>query len=211
VMASALALVVVSEVATAAKRARWRLDAVAGSAAVAGPAAGESTDPWSVPVVEATVVEAPADSESHTVVTKLPPELDAEPEPVAEPEIEPQPEIELEPEPEPEPEPEIASGFEIEAEPEPALAAEPEPELPPEAEAGQEAVAETETEQSDGTEPDGSEHDGDKPGDEPPSIPPAEPDLEPDPGSAPKRRFGLFRRKRGVDEPSGETPDPWEI
>ena len=71
VMAAAWALVVVAEWAAAARRARWHLEAVA--TPVADPA-DDNTGPWSMPVVEATVVEAPDDSESHTVVTKLPPQ-----------------------------------------------------------------------------------------------------------------------------------------
>jgi hypothetical protein len=68
VMVVAWALVVLGEWATAARQARWRLDEVA-------PAVGEvddSTGPWDVPVVEATVVETGPDPESRTVVTKLP-------------------------------------------------------------------------------------------------------------------------------------------
>jgi hypothetical protein len=69
VMASAWVLVVVAEWAAAAKRARWRLDEIA--PAVAEPAA-ETTGPWDMPVVEATVVDPGTDPESQTVVTKLP-------------------------------------------------------------------------------------------------------------------------------------------
>jgi hypothetical protein len=68
VMAVAWGLVVLGEWAAAARRARWRLDEVA-------PVLGEvdeSTGPWDVPVVEATVVESTPDPESRTVVTKLP-------------------------------------------------------------------------------------------------------------------------------------------
>ena len=77
VMAAAWALVVLAEWAAAAKRARWHLDAVATPLDEPAADASDSTGPWSMPVVEATVVEAPDDSESHTVVTKLPPEPEA--------------------------------------------------------------------------------------------------------------------------------------
>ena len=91
VMAVAWALVVLSEWAAAAKRARWRLDSVATPLDEPTAGASDSTGPWSIPVVEATVVEAPDRSESHTVVTKLPPEPEAEPEPVLEAQPEPEP------------------------------------------------------------------------------------------------------------------------
>ncbi|MEJ7568034.1 MAG: hypothetical protein WKF41_07200 [Gaiellaceae bacterium] len=71
-MAAAWALVTLSEWAAAAKRSRWRLDSVAAPGEIPSEGASDSTGPWSMPVVEATVVEAPDDSESHTVVTKLP-------------------------------------------------------------------------------------------------------------------------------------------
>ena len=74
VMAVAWALVVLGEWAGAAKRARWRLDEVA--PALEAPAS-DRTDPWDLPVVEATVVEAAPDSEGRTVVTKLPAGADA--------------------------------------------------------------------------------------------------------------------------------------
>lgn len=76
VMAVAWGLVVLGEWAAAAKRARWRLDEVA-------PALGEvddSTGPWDMPVVEATVVESGPDPESRTIVTRLPAADEAEPE-----------------------------------------------------------------------------------------------------------------------------------
>ncbi len=133
VMAVAWALVVLSEWAAAAKRARWRLDSVATPLDEPAAGASDSTGPWSIPVVEATVVEAPDRSESHTVVTKLPPEPEAEPEPVleAQPEPEPQqPDTEPEPKPEPEPEPEPTADVEDTAETgAPILLAELEPEL----------------------------------------------------------------------------------
>lgn len=81
-MAIAWALVALSEWAAAAKRARWRLDEIPEPVAEAGDA-GESTGPWSMPVVHATVVAPPEGSEDHTVVAKLPEapdEADAEPE-----------------------------------------------------------------------------------------------------------------------------------
>jgi hypothetical protein len=81
VMAVAWALVALAEWAAAAKRARWRLDEIAPPLGAAEGAA-ETTGPWDMPVVEATVVEAGPDPESKTIVTKLP----ADPEePVAEP------------------------------------------------------------------------------------------------------------------------------
>lgn len=82
VMAAAWFLVALSEWAAAAKRSRWRLDAVAPPVEATAGAASDSTGPWSIPVVEATVVEAPVDSESHTFVTKLPPQPEDEPEAV---------------------------------------------------------------------------------------------------------------------------------
>ena len=72
VMAAAWALVALSEWAAAAKRGRWRLDEVAAPVEVPGEPAGESTGPWNVPVIEATAVELPEVSESHTVVATLP-------------------------------------------------------------------------------------------------------------------------------------------
>jgi hypothetical protein len=71
-MAGAWLLVVLSEWTAAARRARWRLEEI--PPAVEGPAedAGESTGPWSMPVVEATAIEQPDASESHTVVAALP-------------------------------------------------------------------------------------------------------------------------------------------
>ena len=76
VMAVAWVLVALSEWAAAAKRARWRLDEIAPAA---GEEAPETTGPWDMPVIHATVVETPDQSESHTVVAKLP----DEPEPAA--------------------------------------------------------------------------------------------------------------------------------
>ncbi len=83
VMVAAWALVAVSEWAAAAKRARWRLDEIAPPLAAE---AADTTGPWDMPVVQATVVESAPDPESKTIVTKLPAELAAEPEPAAEPE-----------------------------------------------------------------------------------------------------------------------------
>ena len=71
VMVAAWALVVLSEWAAAAKRARWRLDEIAPPLAAA---AADTTGPWDMPVVEATVVEAGPDPESKTIVTTLPAE-----------------------------------------------------------------------------------------------------------------------------------------
>jgi hypothetical protein len=71
VMVAAWALVVLSEWAAAAKRARWHLDEIAPPLALE---AAETTGPWDMPVVEATVVESGPDPESKTIVTKLPAE-----------------------------------------------------------------------------------------------------------------------------------------
>ncbi len=79
VMAVAWVLVALAEWAASAKRARWRLDEIAPSLDATGQPASDSTGPWDVPVVEATAIED-AESESKTIVTKLPP---AEPEPEA--------------------------------------------------------------------------------------------------------------------------------
>lgn len=75
VMTAAWGLVALAEWAAAARRARWRLDEIA--APLEAAEAAETTGPWDMPVVEATVVDAGPDPESKTVVTKLP----AEPEP----------------------------------------------------------------------------------------------------------------------------------
>jgi hypothetical protein len=69
VMAAAWTLVVLSEWAAAAKRARWHLDEIAPPLE---PEAADTTGPWDMPVVQATVVEAAPDPESKTIVTKLP-------------------------------------------------------------------------------------------------------------------------------------------
>ena len=83
VMAAAWTLVVLSEWAAAAKRARWHLDDVAPPLE---PETADTTGPWDMPVVQATVVEAAPDPESRTVVTKLPADRgEDEPEPAAEP------------------------------------------------------------------------------------------------------------------------------
>jgi hypothetical protein len=74
VMAVAWSLVALSEWAAAAKRTRWRLDEVAPPA---GEGAAETTGPWDMPVIHATVVETPDQSESHTVIAKLPDEPEA--------------------------------------------------------------------------------------------------------------------------------------
>ncbi len=78
VMAAAWALVALSEWTAAAKRARWHLDEIAPSVAPDGDPAAESTGPWSMPVVEATAVEAADDSESRTVIAALPADPPAE-------------------------------------------------------------------------------------------------------------------------------------
>jgi hypothetical protein len=77
-MTAAWALVALTEWSAAAKRARWRLDEIPVHVEPpADGAAAESTGPWNMPIVQATVVEAPDGSESRTVVTKLPVEPDA--------------------------------------------------------------------------------------------------------------------------------------
>ena len=79
VMGVAWALVALTEWAAAAKRARWRLDAIAPPAAAGTEQAADSTGPWDMPVVEATVVESGPDPESKTIVAKLPVEVDEAP------------------------------------------------------------------------------------------------------------------------------------
>ena len=71
VMAVAWGLVALAEWAASAKRARWRLDEIAPALDAGDAAASESTGPWDVPVVEATVIDD-SESESKTIVTKLP-------------------------------------------------------------------------------------------------------------------------------------------
>ncbi len=76
VMAVAWALVALAEWAASAKRARWRLDEIAPPLGAGDQAASDTTGPWDVPVVEATVIESAQselESESKTIVTKLPP------------------------------------------------------------------------------------------------------------------------------------------
>ena len=80
VMAVAWALVVLTEWAAAAKRARWRLDEIAPPADRARSRPPTRPGPWDMPVVEATVVESGPDPESKTIVAKLPVEPDAVPE-----------------------------------------------------------------------------------------------------------------------------------
>lgn len=75
VMAAAWSLVALAEWAAAAKRERWHLDEIAPPL---GAEAAETTGPWDMPVVEATVVDAGPDPESKTIVTKLPAEAAAE-------------------------------------------------------------------------------------------------------------------------------------
>ncbi len=77
VMAVAWALVVVTEWAAAAKRSRWRLDEIAPPADASSKPAADTTGPWDMPVVEATVVESGPDPESKTIVAKLPVEPEA--------------------------------------------------------------------------------------------------------------------------------------
>jgi hypothetical protein len=76
IMAVAWALVALAEWAAAARRARWHLEEVAAPREVAA-ADAESTGPWDVPIVEATVVDE-SGSESKTVVTKPPSDAPAE-------------------------------------------------------------------------------------------------------------------------------------
>jgi hypothetical protein len=72
VMAAAWALVALAEWSAAARRARWRLDEIAPALALPGAPDGETTGPWSMPVVEATAVAPPDGSESRTVIATLP-------------------------------------------------------------------------------------------------------------------------------------------
>jgi hypothetical protein len=74
VMVAAWVLVVLSEWAAAEKRARWHLDEVAAPRTAAGAADLDSTGPWDMPVVQSTAIETADDSESRTVVAKLPPQ-----------------------------------------------------------------------------------------------------------------------------------------
>lgn len=80
VMTGAWSLVALAEWAAAAKRARWRLDEIAPPVEVE---AAETTGPWDMPVVEATVVDEGPDPESKTIVTTLPADPE-QAEPVAE-------------------------------------------------------------------------------------------------------------------------------
>jgi hypothetical protein len=79
VMTVAWVLVALAEWAAAAKRSRWRLDEIAPALDAAAQAASDSTGPWAAPIVEATVIEgsqatseSKPQSESNTIVTKLP-------------------------------------------------------------------------------------------------------------------------------------------
>lgn len=85
VMALAWALVVAGEWAAAVRRAHWRLDEVAPPL---GEPAAETTGPWDMPIVEATVVEAGPDAESQTIVTRLPSEPEEPEEPAADEAVE---------------------------------------------------------------------------------------------------------------------------
>jgi hypothetical protein len=80
VMAVAWVLVVLTEWAAAAKRSRWRLEEIAPPADAGSKPAADTTGPWDMPVVEATVVESGPDPESRTIVAKLPVEPEAVPE-----------------------------------------------------------------------------------------------------------------------------------
>jgi len=73
VMVAAWTLVVLSEWAAAAKRARWHLDEIAPPLAAE---AADTTGPWDMPIVQATVIESGPDPESKTIVTKLPADPD---------------------------------------------------------------------------------------------------------------------------------------
>ena len=199
VMAAAWALVVVAEWAAASRRARWHLEAVA--TPVADPA-DDNTGPWSMPVVEATVVEAPDDSESHTVVTKLPPQPESmQPESTQPESTQPAAEV-ASPEPEtvdaapddPGPdEPALAHDEPIAAQTETAEAMTGEAAVDPETEPDTAESVLAEAEGDTGSQP---------------AIPQA---LEDEPELQQKRRFGLFRRKQRADEQVSETPDPWEL
>jgi hypothetical protein len=80
VMAAAWGLVALTEWTAAAKRSRWRLDEIAPPADTGSEQAADSTGPWDMPVVEATAVERAPDSESKTIVAKLPTEPESVPE-----------------------------------------------------------------------------------------------------------------------------------
>jgi hypothetical protein len=80
VMAVAWGLVVLTEWAAAAKRSRWRLEEIAPPADAGSKPGADTTGPWDMPVVEATVVESSPDPESKTIVAKLPVEPEAVPE-----------------------------------------------------------------------------------------------------------------------------------
>jgi len=233
VMAAAWGLVVLSEWAAAAKRSRWRLDSVAPAADLHGEAASDSTGPWSMPVVQATVVEAPEDSESHTVVARLPAQPES-PEPqTAQPEAA-QPEAEELEVAEPAVG-EAAVATREAAKPDAAAPELPDPELTnpetPEPEAVEPEAVEPEAVEPEAKEPEIMEPGGPdpetpdpesqesepaeasatEPAEAEPPPPPvlvAVPPVEPDP--QPKRR-GFFRRRRSAEEPDSDAPDPWEI
>ncbi len=80
VMGVAWGLVVLAEWASASKRSRWRLEEIAPPAEAASKPAADTTGPWDMPVVEATVVESGPDPESKTIVAKLPLQPEAVPE-----------------------------------------------------------------------------------------------------------------------------------
>ena len=66
-----------TEWAAAAKRSRWRLEEIAPPADAASKPAADTTGPWDMPVVEATVVESGPDPESKTIIAKLPVQAEA--------------------------------------------------------------------------------------------------------------------------------------
>jgi hypothetical protein len=79
VTALAWAIVALLEWSAAAKRARWRLEEVPAPAGQVATGLDE-TDPWALPPLEATAIDVPEASESHTIVARLPA---PEPEPEA--------------------------------------------------------------------------------------------------------------------------------
>lgn len=96
---AAWALVALSEWAAALKRARWHLDEIPPPLAALEAAGSDSTGPWDMPVVEATVVERPDESDARTVVAKLPPPDEPEADPEVEPPVLPEPVAVPEPKP----------------------------------------------------------------------------------------------------------------
>jgi hypothetical protein len=80
-MVVAWSLVALAEWAAAVKRMRWRLDEIAPPVPAGAP---ETTGPWNMPVVEATVVDEGPDPESKTIVATLPTEPEEAPPEAAE-------------------------------------------------------------------------------------------------------------------------------